>query len=232
MGQRNALHCSFQRVTPCFATESVMTINRRLMAGLALSAVVHLALVMGIGVKPSAYAPSRPLEVYLLPEAISVDAERATRVPPASFVREPDSAAPSERSHPQQPPVPLHSEALAPSAPEAPLLQLEAPLVRYYTAREVDVRAEQINEVDLVYPKRAYENRTKGKVLLRIYINEHGGIDNATILESTPSGIFEEAALEATLSLRFKPAVKASRNVKSLKTIEVVFDPYEKINIP
>jgi TonB family protein len=118
------------------------------------------------------------------------------------------------------------------TAPSRAPVQLDIPLDKYYTAREVDVRAEQLNEVDLIYPKRAYENRTKGRVLLRIYINDRGGIDNVVVVESAPAGIFEDAALTATLALHFKPAVKNQRNVKSIKTIEVVFDPYESINIP
>jgi protein TonB len=68
--------------------------------------------------------------------------------------------------------------------------------------------------------------------VLRIFINDQGTIDDVSVLESTPPGVFEEAALTATLALQFKPAIRNGRSVKSYKTIEVVFDPYESIHIP
>ena len=67
---------------------------------------------------------------------------------------------------------------------------------------------------------------------LNIYISEDGAIDRVEVVEAAPPGIFEEAALTATNALRFSPATKWGRPVKSRKTIEVVFDPYEKINVP
>ena len=92
--------------------------------------------------------------------------------------------------------------------------------------------APQINEVQLIYPKQAYEMRIAGKVKLRIFINEHGSIDMTAILEATPPGVFEEAAFTATQALQFSPALKNGREVKSQKTIEVVFNPYERIAMP
>jgi protein TonB len=208
--------------------------NRRLLAGLAVSLAVHTLAVMSISPhERPAYRLPRPFQVELAHESPSPAGEVAT-THPADISAE--AVAPTATAEPQPIPEPSRadpspeSSALA-TAPGS-MLQLDLPLDKYYTARELDVRAEQMNEVDLVYPKRAYENRTKGKVLLRLYINEHGGIDNVNVLESTPPGIFEEAALTATLALQFKPAIKSRRNVKSIKTIEIVFNPYESINIP
>lgn len=112
------------------------------------------------------------------------------------------------------------------AAPETPVT-VDQPL--YFAAREVDVRAELVKQIDLVYPVKAYEMRLPGRVVVRILINEHGAVDEASVLEATPSGIFEEAALAATQALQFRPAQKYGRNVKSQKTIEVTFDPYESI---
>jgi outer membrane biosynthesis protein TonB len=44
--------------------------------------------------------------------------------------------------------------------------------------------------------------------------------------------VFEDAALEAVRALKFLPAIKNGLPVKNRKTIEVNFDPYEKINTP
>ena len=98
--------------------------------------------------------------------------------------------------------------------------------------RELDVRPRQINDVDLIYPRRAYEMRTRGKVALQIFISDEGKVDEVNIIEATPPGIFEEAALNATLALQFTPGEKNGQRVRSRKTIEIAFDPYQSINIP
>lgn len=131
----------------------------------------------------------------------------------------------SAETRPQE--EPSHAPATHKAA-----VQFDLPFDRYFTARELDVRANQINEVLLVYPKQAYEMRIGGKVTLRIFINEKGGIDMISMLAATPPGVFEETALAATQALQFSPALKNGRQVKSQKIIEVVFNPYETINIP
>ncbi len=206
-------------------TYPVPRVTRRLLIGLALSIAVHVALVLGFSLKSARFVPPLPLQV---------DIRRETAPEPVAEIA---SGQPSELSAPaaeMAPPpqaLPQEAQTSALAAPQAPA-GLGLPLEKYYTAREVDVRAEQTNEVPLVYPERAYVMRIKGKVMLRIFINEHGAIDDVSILEAAPPGMFEEAALTATLALQFSPAVKNGRNVKSQKTLEVVFDPYESINIP
>jgi protein TonB len=212
----------------------ISPVNRRLLVGLAVSLAVHSLGVLTISTKQkSAYRVPTPFLVELTRELPSPAGELAMASPAEA---PPDAAAPTPSAEPK----PVYEPTPSSPAPEqsavatvpGSLFQLDLPLDKYYTARELDVRAEQVNEVDLVYPKAAYEKRTKGKVVLRLYINEHGGIDNVNVLESKPPGIFEEAALTATLALQFKPAIKSRRNVKSIKTIEIVFNPYDSINIP
>ena len=200
-------------------------VTRRLIVGLAVSVVIHLMIVMGFNPRSARFVPPLPLEVEIRREVPPQPAtEFATGQPSELSAPPADLAAPPE-------PVPQEAPASASAAPPTPF-ELGLPLDKYYTARELDVRAEQTNEVHLVYPERAYVMRVSGKVLLRILINEHGAIDNVAIVQAAPPGAFEEAALTATRALQFKPAIKNGRNVKSQKTIEVVFDPYESINIP
>lgn len=198
--------------------------TRRLIVGLAVSFVLHLLLVLGFAPQATRYVPPVPLQVELRREAAPDSTAEIASEPPAELTAKPIAVAPT--------PVPPREEQLpAPAAPKAPV-DVKLPLDKYFTFREVDIRAEQLNQVDLVYPERAYQWRIKGTVVLRIFINQHGAIDDVSILEATPPGVFEEAALTATRALQFKPAIKNGRNVKSQKTIEVVFDPYERINIP
>ena len=206
-------------------TYPVPRATRRLIVGLAVSILVHLMLVLGFSPKTARYVPTLPLQVEIRRDTAP---ERAAEIPaeqPSELTARPAAVEPPPVAPPREEPSPAPA---APPVPVAPGL----PLDPYYTARELDVRAEPINDVDLVYPRRAYEMRTKGRVVLRIFINERGAIDEVSVVEAAPPGVFEEAALTATRALQFTPAMKNGRNVKSQKTIEVAFDPYERINIP
>lgn len=197
----------------------------RLACGLALSLLAHLLLIAGVRPMTAVYAP---------PAALQVEIRHIAPMPDASLA----VPAPSNHSAAAGPmPVPTEAHATEP-APQntaaAPNAGLDLRVIPdpYYTSREVDVRAEPLNDVDLVYPQLAYQNRIKGKITLRILINERGGIDQVSVLESEPRGVFEEATLDASRSLQFSPALRFGHRVKSQKIIEVAFDPYESINIP
>jgi periplasmic protein TonB len=195
--------------------------------GIAASIAIHLLLLMvGFG---STVRQTGPFPLTVEIRALAVP-EAITEITAPDKPPEP-SAAPADNNAAVPDTLP-EMAVRAPVAPAAPI-EFNLPIDnRYHTMREVDVPAEPINHVDLLYPKRAYAMRTKGKVVLRIFINEYGAIDEISLLEAVPPGVFEDAALTATQSLQFRPALKQGRNVKSQKTIEVVFDPYESINIP
>lgn len=198
--------------------------RRRLLVGLALSIFVHAGAISIVRPLAVDFVQARPLRVEILERAPST--EPATMVSsdsdvavPAGSAREPVSAA--------EPTRPANTSTAAVSGPDLGL----AP-ERYYNSREVDVRAQPLNEVPLIYPQLAYQNRVRGVVLLKILINERGAIDDVLVVESEPKGTFEAAALNATLATRFTPAIRNSRPVKSQKMVEIRFDPYESIHIP
>jgi protein TonB len=211
------------------ATHPDPRVTRRLAIGLFLSLAAHLAFVLG-------FAPSTPR--FPTPAPFEVEIRHVAAPRPAEATRElsAEQPSPSEMTarpvETELPPAAPSREKSPPAvAPSAPL-ELPLPLDRYFPPHEVDIRAEPVNEVHLVYPEQAYMKRIRGRVVLRIFINDQGTIDDVSVLESTPPGVFEEAALTATLALQFKPAIRNGRSVKSYKTIEVVFDPYESIHIP
>ena len=110
--------------------------------------------------------------------------------------------------------------APAPAAPAG----LPVPEI-YYRGSEVDERAEAINDAEVEYPEGALTNRMLGKVTLRLRIDRLGQLRDASVLESQPPGVFDEVALKAAKSLRFKPALRGGVPVGSIKVIEVPFEP-------
>lgn len=197
----------------------------RLACGLALSLLAHLLLIAGVRPMTAVYAPPAPLQVEIRQPATEPDA-------PLSVPASSDAVADSGPASPAvavAKPEPIRSDPGAvPDLRPDPRLPVE----RYYTSLELDVRAEPLNDPPLVYPQRAYQMRTRGKVTLRILINERGGVDEVKVLESEPRGVFDEAALDAARSLQFSAAMRFGHRVKSQKTIEVAFDPYASIRVP
>jgi len=201
--------------------------SERLPGWIALSALAHVLAFSTGGVvaptntpyrsPPPLVADIRPItpETIAPPEVLKPEEDIETQARPAEALqRNPDQEAPTSR-----PP--------SGAAVESPI-----PLDIYLSAVEVDVGAEPSNQVFLVYPWMAYAQRLAGKVMVTLLINEHGGLDKVTVIDADPPGIFEAAAFEAVNKLRFTPARKNGRKVKSRKTIEVVFDPSEHLNHP
>jgi TonB family protein len=183
---------------------------------ITVSVVSHvLILAAGLGTAPPR-APYRSpaLTVEILP--LALEKQHATTAPQALPVTPPQSQSPEPTASVQR----AQREAAGRANVRGPL-----PIENYFQLSEVDVRAEPINEVLLRYPWLAYRQRMSGVVRFRLFINEQGGLDKADLIEATPPGHFEDAAVEAVTKLQFSPARKNGRPVKSQKTIEVVFDP-------
>ena len=196
--------------------------SRHLPVWMALSIVVHMLLLsVAGGGRPSrvSHASAAPL----IADIRQVVQERAVA----------DTAADLEPETRKQPRVSEVAEAAAAlhfprtEARVSTGSQRPSALDGYFPAAEVDVPAYPTNDAPLRYPWMEYWQRLGGVVRMALLISEHGRLDSVTIIEATPPGHFEEAAIEAVRKLQFMPALKYGRPVKSRKTIEVVFDPSE-----
>ena len=137
--------------------------------------------------------------------------------------------SPAAADVPAQLAAPRPAQPAATSKPERgeeSRAALPAPAIeRYFSSREVDERAEPVNQVDLEYPAEALARNVSGAVKLRLLIDKGGTVREAKVLESEPQGVFDEAALRAIRGLRFQPAIRNGVAVGSVKTIEVPFYP-------
>ena len=196
---------------------------RRMGAFLVTSIVVHLLLFGATG-RNALCHPHLPLVLQAQLRAEAPDKPATVAMEGATAQIDPPAAAPDNKV--------AEIQAAAIRQPVETQRVLNLPADIYYANNEVDVRAEPLEEVSLIYPVIPYQQRLAGSVKLNIYVNERGGIDKTVVVESKPSGIFDEAALQAVAALKFSPAIKNGKPVKNHKTIAVNFDPYEKINTP
>jgi len=74
------------------------------------------------------------------------------------------------------------------------------------------------------YPVAAKKKGIKGYVVLSILIDENGSVDQVQVLESSPSGVFDEAALQGINSWRFEPARYEGKKVKVWAKQKIRFD--------
>ncbi len=82
------------------------------------------------------------------------------------------------------------------------------------TEDSVDVLPKAVSRKQPVYPPRAREKGITGKVTLGILIGSGGEILKVRVQESTPPGIFDDAAMEAVKMWQFEPAMYQGQSVK------------------
>jgi protein TonB len=149
-------------------------------------------------------APRLPrLEVHLVPQApAALSLEPAARPieQPGGFYRLPKPAAPSP-------------DASARNTPAAEAI--------YYPARELDVRATPLSDIQLTSPDLT--GRERGTVVLRLYINAQGGVDNVVIARAEPPRVFGPTLLQPFRAARFAPARKGGVAVASLLLVEIEY---------
>lgn len=64
-----------------------------------------------------------------------------------------------------------------------------------------------IGGADLVYPEAARARGIEGRVVVRYDVTADGSVVNAVVEAAEPPGMFDEAALNAVRSWRFRPRV-------------------------
>lgn len=64
-----------------------------------------------------------------------------------------------------------------------------------------------IVKVAPVYPRRAQTRGIEGYVLLEFVVTKTGAVTNPVVIEASPPGIFDRAAINAALKFKYKPKV-------------------------
>ncbi len=124
--------------------------------------------------------------------------------------------------------------ALPLPAPWLPSLGvIEAPDLTYYETSELDTPAEPEQPITPFLPLWALQDETKkviGRAVLRLWINEQGGVDELEVVESNPLDLMDENALYVWRHAKFIPAMKNGKQVRNQKLIEVTFGDQTKLS--
>ncbi|MCW5623719.1 MAG: TonB family protein [Burkholderiales bacterium] len=212
--------------------------DRALLFAVAVSALVHLAIVSGVPVRVPAgsAATGTALRATLASADADTDPKDAVSTDSPTVVAAPARPqpipipTPSPAVEPEPPAPPVPPAAIAPvSAGPAPVEGppgLEMPQIadpEFYPSRLLDVYPKPMADVPLSYPAGAESSDTSGTVTLLLLIDELGMVVEATVVEADPPGHFEQAAIDAFRNVLFAPGQRHGRPVKSRLVVEVSF---------
>lgn len=209
---------------PAGAGRKGARVGPRFSAALIVSALVHAAFI-GAASEPGTRLAHTSAAAHRFPLAarlISVESQPQSVALPESHVFPPEArrAAPVRRT-----PSARVSQArdAAPEEREDEPRITEAPDSTYYAARQLDSYPELVTALDLKFPANVDLAVSAGHVLLLVLIDAQGRVNDASVVEAAPPGVFEDAATHALLSARFKPAVKDGRAVRSRLVVHVTY---------
>lgn len=87
----------------------------------------------------------------------------------------------------------------------------------------VDRMPAAVRRVKPVYPMAARRRGLNGRVVLRLYVDEHGGVREVRVQSAEPAGMFEAQAVAAARRWRFTPAMAHGEPVGMWMTLPVRF---------
>jgi len=192
----------------------------RLAAALALSALLHAALVVMVqaGLPSTPTTAATPIEARIEALEQPVVAQASSPAPALSLTQEAESAVAGFRAAspltPEREAPAAASTVAAPSNEQTanrvtPLASLAA-TPDYYAITALDRPPVPLTRPDACYPYGA-----TGEVIYELLIDEAGAVNRATVLAVKPTGLFTAAAAELCSALRFSPAIKDGRAVRS-----------------
>jgi hypothetical protein len=95
----------------------------------------------------------------------------------------------------------------------------------YFAATWLSVKPYPLRRIDLELPQTRNGVEYYGTVRLKVSINADGGVDRVDATESTVPATFRDDAVKAFSQSRWEPARIWGIRVKSLKRVEIDFEP-------
>lgn len=195
-----------------------------------VSGALHVGfLLVGIGAIVSdggeaAHQP--PLTVQLVPQAPKV----AALTPPTTKVLNTNTSPNTQPAVQAQSssPTPMASQrpAVTPT-PSSAVVKDERPAKSAYLAGlKLEEPPRPLTDIEPVFPDNV--GKQNGTVVLTLFINEMGTVDDVAVVRAFPLAVFEDYAVKAFKEARFSPGKMLGAPVKSQMTIEVNFSWVQK----
>ena len=86
----------------------------------------------------------------------------------------------------------------------------------------------RVKQLDPDYPDAALRKSIEGWVELSYVVTADGKVTNIKILDSTPAGVFDDAASKALSRLRYKPTIQAGKPIAVSTKVRIAFRMVKK----
>lgn len=94
-----------------------------------------------------------------------------------------------------------------------------------YEASDVDSPPKLVRQMPVNYPPDAKRNKVEGRVVVRCLITSDGKADKMEVVESEPTGVFDENAVKSLKYWQFRPGVLKGEMVDTWVKIPLSFKP-------
>ncbi len=221
-----------------FAVAPVL-LDKRIVSKFSRHALLNLMMPLRPKpVEPDRDEPELPEELPQL-ELAPMETEMETELPEPPEVTPPELEMPEMEVPPLRPPMPLdrvtpeaptleiHMKSLSassvPLAINVPRTVAKAPTVLQdtrgksenpeYSIGEVDSKPGLVGQALPPYPRRARRRGIEGWVKVRFLVTKNGRVENLTVLQESPTRVFNKTVMKTVPRWRFKPARKDGQPV-------------------
>ncbi len=77
--------------------------------------------------------------------------------------------------------------------------------------------------VSIEYPIELWDQGIEGTCIVKVRVNELGGVDSVLVIESSGHAAFDSAAIRGARSLRFRPARRGGKRIEVWAKVPVHF---------
>lgn len=173
-------------------------------------------------VKTTPAPKPRPVAPKKIEPAPAVNPAQPTFAAPAEEEAKPDAAV-ADSEQPKQSGEASASAATAAGKPGATPKGGGAGGGGLFTASQLDSPLTMLAKSPPVYPHSAKRRNIEGWIKVKFVVDEHGQVDQVTVLDAEPEGVFEQSVLRCIASWRFKPGTIGGMAVKALVEQTITF---------
>lgn len=109
-------------------------------------------------------------------------------------------------------------------AAPARISALELGLPNIFNAGDLDHPLISVKRMPPVYPVHAKQEKIQGYVTIQFIVNTRGAVEDVTVIESNPSGIFDQSVITCVHKWLFKPGAVNGEVVNTLAQTTVNFE--------
>lgn len=88
---------------------------------------------------------------------------------------------------------------------------------------EIEQPTPLYGEVPIEYPLELWDQDLEGETLLRVRVEDTGGVDSVEVIESSGHRSFDSAAVDGAMRLRFTPARQDGKRIEVWAQVPVKF---------